>query len=170
MSSIRARAESFCHSYAKAMSLGTSPKATTADIAEALFSHYRPTDFTAFSMGQRIVMGDATSEVPKMEKYLQQWLSHGIGLDIRMERHRVDVVSDLGETGGGGSAMCWITWRVYPASPEGAGRSIEGWEWENMYAFRLAPGQEKGVWEFVVSDNEVAGLLGRFPGWFDGLR
>lgn len=116
-------------------------------------------------MGQRIVMGDATSEIPKMVRYLEQWLSHGVGLDIRMDRHRVDVVSDMGETGGGGSAMCWITWRVHP----GADRGIEGWEWENMYAFRLAPGQERGVWEFVVSDNEVAGLLLRFPNWFQGL-
>ena len=107
-----------------------------------------------------------------MESYLQKWLSNGIELDIRMERHRVDVVSDLGEAGG--SAMCWITWRVYPSSSKdegkGEGQSIEGWEWENMYAFRLEPGQEKAYWEFVVSDNEVMALLGRFPGWFDGLR
>jgi len=32
----------------------------------------------------------------------------------------------------------------------------KGWAWENVYVFRVPLGQEKGYFEFVVSNNKKA--------------
>lgn len=167
MSDIKSRAEAFAQSYAKAMSLGASnPPTPTQQIGEALFSHYASTDFIAFNVGQKTMMSDASTEVPRMKWYLDRWLENGVGLDIRLDKLRIEAVSDYGEQGGG-SACCFVTWRVHPPADSG----IEGWSWENMYAYRLPAAQGgtatgRGYWEFVISDNEYLQLLQRFPKWF----
>jgi len=58
-----------------------------------------------------------------------------------------------------------MTWAICP--PETA--AVKGWEWENVYMFRLPEGQDKGYWEAVISDNEIGSLLQRFPKFMEGL-
>lgn len=83
-----------------------------------------------------------------------------------MDNYRVEVVSDLGQQGSG-LALCWITWSVHP--PAESKWHGKGWKWENVYAFRVSPGQGDGYFEFVVSDNETATLLQRIPNFMERL-
>lgn len=168
---MESKAKAFAQSYADAMALGAvKPALPLKQIAEALFSHYTTAGFVVFSMGQTSTMGDAPTEVPRMEAYLNMWCQNGLALDIRLDKLRIEVVSDYGEQGGG-SACCFLTWKIYPPPTS----AVEGWSWENMYAYRMPPAsaggdRSRGYWEFVVSDNEVAELLKRFPKWFEELR
>lgn len=164
---IKSKAEAYCRSYAEAVELASKDKdSRTEKMAEALFSHYVQKDFTAFTSGQRLTMGDKNTSVPLIQSYLDKWIELGLGLDISMDNSRVEVVSDLGQQGGG-QAFCWITWTLHP--PTGSEWHGKGWSWENVYAFRLPPGQDNGHFEFVVNDNETATLLQRIPNFFEGL-
>lgn len=69
------------------------------------------------------------------------------------------------------SAQCWLTWEILPK--EGAG--VEGWQWTNVYGYRTGiegdakdGEKEEGFWEYAVSDQEIAGLVARFPNFFEG--
>ena len=164
---LKSKAEAFCRSYSDSLGLTSRDKENTSEkTAEALFSHYLQQGFTAFTFGQHATFGDKDASTASIKRYLDKWNDLGLGLDFSMDDFRVEVVSDLGPQGGG-LALCWITWSVQPP-PESAW-SGKGWNWENVYAFRVPPGQENGYFEFVVSDNEMSGLLQRIPNFMDGL-
>lgn len=164
---IESKAEAYCRSYAEAVNLLARDKATsTTNLAEAIFSHYMQPGFTVFSLGQRTTMDDGNTTLPGVKSYLDRWVELGLGLDLRMNKYRVEVVSDLPQQGGG-LALCRITWSIHP--PAGSEWHGKGWDWDNVYAFRVPPGQDDGYFEFVVSDNEIAALLQRCPNFMDGL-
>ncbi|KAL1650750.1 hypothetical protein SLS58_000868 [Diplodia intermedia] len=177
---ITAAATAFLESYARAMHLAdpgssNAAAATSADlgaVAAALAAHYG-TGCTAYTLTHHVSLPSAEAWLPGIAEHLARFERAGLGCDIRLARRRVEPVSE-------GSALCWLTWRIRPR--EEAGR--EGWEWENVYAYRRAPpggaaeegakrigaeggaeGWEKpeGWWEFIVSDNELSSLLARVP-------
>ena len=184
--SIASRAEAHCHSYATSISRAsqrTAPNDTidTRAVALAILSHYHTQTFTAFTLGTRSTLSTTSEENPitaqdkpllGIKTYLDRFIHHGLPLDNKLEKLRVEVVSDLGAQGGG-FAFCWITWRMEP----GVGSPWEGrgWSWENVYGFRVMPAGAGGAasaaegFESVVSDNEVVGLVGRVPGFMERL-
>jgi len=153
---IQEKAEQHVHSYAKA--LAAAPSQGTEKTAEALHSHWAQKNFVAFTHGHTSLNNSTDADRLGTKRYLDKFIEAGIGLDIRLASHRIEVVSS-------GSAICFMTWAIYP--PETA--VVQGWEWVNVYMFRLLPGQDKGCWEAVISDNEIGGLLQRFPKFMDGL-
>lgn len=149
---IRAKAQAFCQSYAKAVNC-TDPTKTEVT-GKAILSHYVPKGFVSFSMGSTTHMGSHNEAVPGATKYLNRWFALGIGLDVRLDNSRIEVVSPH-------NALCFLTWTAHPFKECG----VEKWSFENVYSYRLLPGQEdgKGWFEFAISDNEIAALLQRFP-------
>ncbi|KAF7361697.1 putative rho protein [Mycena venus] len=174
-------ATSFVHSYARATALSsstTSPAHRTNIplIAAALGAHYA-SNTTAYTLGHRQVFESVAAAVPLIASHLENLDRSGLGYSIRMEAHRIEPVS-------ASSALCWITWSIQPR--EGCG--LEGWQWEVVYGYRRAAqlGSEEagpskiggedeedrwekpeGWWEFVVSDNEISGILARVPNFME---
>lgn len=160
MLNIKEKAEKHCISFAAAMALpDTNPAATTTDIANALFNHYQPIGFTAFSLGIKRQLGTRDHVVPAMTEYLDKCLIQCLGLNVRMESYRVRPFSPT-------SALCYLSWRYFP--PRGS--LIKSWAWESLYLFRLSRENDKGYWEFCLTDNEMSGMLERFPGFYDPLK
>lgn len=176
---IATAATAFLASYARAMHLAdpsTSAQATNIPlIAAALGAHYGA-GCTAYTLSHRASFPSADAWVPGIATHLERFDRCGLGYDIFLERHRVEPVSE-------GSALCWATWRIRPRASSGT----EGWEWENVYAYRRAPAvggggeagrkiggegadaweKPEGWWEFIVSDNEISGLLARVPNFME---
>ncbi|KAF4535508.1 Histidine ammonia-lyase [Lasiodiplodia theobromae] len=185
---IATAATAFLASYARAMHLADPSTSATKStniplIAAALGAHYGA-GCTAYTLSHRASLPSADAWVPGIATHLERFDRCGLGYDIFLARHRVEPVSE-------GSALCWATWRIRPR----AGSETEGWEWENVYAYRRAPtgtvggggggggggeagrkiGGEgadawekpEGWWEFIVSDNEISGLLARVPNFME---
>ncbi|KAI9701622.1 MAG: hypothetical protein M1820_006393 [Bogoriella megaspora] len=152
--SIRTAAEDFANSYAAAMAIGPQSLDNTTKCASALASHYLE-NFTSFTFGHIRTLPTGEDAVNGIDKHLQNFVKHGLGLDVRLKKSRVEVVSLS-------SALCWITWELYPLD-----KSIEGWDWENVYSYRVRQDGKAG-WESVISDNEIAGLTQRVPKFFEG--
>jgi hypothetical protein len=148
-------ASKFVASYAKAMALGADPSISLKEVAQALAEHY-PVEraFTAFTLGQTHSAPHRAQMFDGIWKHLERFVRSGLGIDIAIESHRIDVVSD-------GSALCWITWGIKPKD------GTDGWTWENVYGYRKPTdevwGSPNGYWEFVVSDQEIVKLLQRKP-------
>jgi len=70
---------------------------------------------------------------------------------------RIEVVSEE-------AAKCHVTWSISPV--EG-----EGWAWTNVYGWRdggeVGKDGLRGMFEFVVSDEETEELLRRVPGFVE---
>ncbi|KAL0259480.1 hypothetical protein SLS55_005217 [Diplodia seriata] len=179
---ITAAATAFLESYARAMHLADPSNTGTSKnlgvVAAALAAHYG-TGCTAYSLTHHVSLPSAEAWLPGIAEHLARFERAGLGCDIRLARHRVEPVSE-------GSALCWLTWRIRPPPSREGGAGREGWEWENVYAYRRAPpggGPEEGAtrigaaegagaegwekpegwWEFIVSDNELSSLLARVP-------
>jgi hypothetical protein len=155
MTEISQSASKFVASYAKAMALGADPSISLKDVTQALAEHYpvqRP--FTAFTSGHTFSAPDRAHIFQGIWEHLGRFVRSGLGTNIAMESHRIEVVSD-------GSALCWITWGIKPKD------GTEGWTWENVYGYRKPVeevyGSPDGYWEFAVSDQEIAKLLQRKP-------
>lgn len=89
-----------------------------------------------------------------VKQHLDNFERTGLGYDIRLKKSRVETVSPA-------SALCWVTWEIHPKN------GVEKWEWENVYGYRM---RDKGEgWEFVISDNEMANLVQRVPGFFQTM-
>ena len=150
-------AETFAQSFANAMSLG-SKDIELEQVASKLADHYSPKTFTFFNFGYvDTAEGQATKTA--VQQHLERFEKSGLGIDITMESLRVEVVSKW-------SALCWITWRIHPKE----GSTVkEGWAWQNVYGYRKPKwqGQEKGFWEFCVSDNEIETLVQRIPDFME---
>lgn len=87
-------------------------------------------------------------------EHLERFERVGLGHDIRLVKSRVDPVS-------ASSALCWLSWKIYPKN------EMEGWTWENVYGYRVGQDGKEG-WEMSIADNEVSGLLQRYPKIFSG--
>jgi hypothetical protein len=143
-------ASNFVASYANASALGADPSNTPTSVAEALASHYPlATPFTAFTFGEVTVFPDRQAASQKIAVHLERFMASGLGIDIFMREHRVEVVS-------ADSALCWITWGIKPQD------GTDRWTWENVYGYRRVGGQEH--WEFVVADQEIGNLMKMKPG------
>jgi hypothetical protein len=151
-SDISVAATNFVASYAKAMALGADPSNSLASVADAIASHYPlSTPFTAFTFGHALVFANRADMAVGILSHLERFVRSGLGIDISMEKSRVEVVSS-------GSALCWITWGIKPKD------GTEGWPWENVYGYRKPVDLEgEGYWEFVVSDQEIGNLMQRKP-------
>ncbi|KAK5940193.1 hypothetical protein PMZ80_007612 [Knufia obscura] len=149
---IRAKAEAFCQSYAQAVNCTDPTK--TEEAAKAILSHYVPKGFVSFSMGSINPLGDHDKAASGAKPYLDRWFTLGIGLDVTLESSRIEVVSPY-------NALCFLTWKAHPFPQCGE----KEWTFENVYSYRLLPGQEdsRGAFEFAISDNEISALLQRFP-------
>lgn len=175
---IKEAATAFLLSYARAMHLADPTSSAHATdiplIAAALGAHYHP-GLTAYSLGYRHVMPQDAAQ--GIVQHLERFNKAGIGYDVYLARYRVEAVSEQG------SALCWMTWRIRPK--EGSG--VEEWEWENVYGYRRGGSAEDGhgremrigpegdggwvkpdgMWELIVSDNEIAGLLKAVPNFME---
>ncbi|KAK3985402.1 ankyrin repeat-containing domain protein [Cladorrhinum sp. PSN332] len=144
-------AENTIKSYASAIaSLVNDDSSTPSSTATAMAAFYLP-NFISFCMGTMTTFPDQAFATAAVGTALAQWKNSGLGNDIRLERYRVD------ETGKA-SAICYITWRIYPED-----KSIEGWEWTTVYGFRHRKTAEveeavKGGWEWSNSDAEFETL------------
>jgi hypothetical protein len=155
---IKASAEQFITSYAHAMSRAQPPSSQSTPatpvptIAAGLSSHYLP-NFTSFTLGSVFTMPDAAAAHASIQSHLERLVSSGVGCDVRLRRSRVEVVS-------GTSALCWVTWGMFPA--EGwkgrVGEDGVAWEWENVYFYRWL-GEGKEGWEGCIADEEISGIM-----------
>ena len=155
MSDISGAASAFVASYAAAMALGADPSNTLPAVADALASHYPlSTTFTALAFGTVSLLPDRAKSAQSVLEHLERFAHSGLGIDIFMEKHRIEVVSP-------GSALCWITWAIRPSD------GTKGWNWENVYGYRRVAGLEGSEpiqhWEFAIADHEIGELLQRKP-------
>ncbi|KAH7056045.1 hypothetical protein B0J12DRAFT_776946 [Macrophomina phaseolina] len=155
--STAAAADAFILSYARAVHL-SAHTTDTSIIASAIGAHYGPR--TSVYTPGRMPVDSSSSPVAGIATHLARFERSGLGCDVRLAAHRVEV-AEGGERGVGGRG--------------GKG----GWEWENVYGYRRkgaeGEGEEKriggeegwakpeGYWELIVCDNEILGLLERMP-------
>ncbi|KAK4997627.1 hypothetical protein LTR66_002991 [Elasticomyces elasticus] len=165
-----ALATAYITSYANAMHLSASPSTTPSQCATALGAHYGP-GMVSFGCGSTFTFPSTATASANILTHLERFSRAGLGWNIRMVEHEVQVVSD----GPTGSALCWITWEIRPVEvgvgDRGAGSGVEGWRWRNLYGWRGGPGegevQKEGRWEFAVWDEEIKGLLRRVPDFLE---
>jgi len=150
-------AENFSKSYANAMSLG-SKAIELEQVASKLADHYSSQTFSSFQFGY-VATTEGRATKTAIQQHLERFEKSGLGIDITMESLRVEVVSQ-------GSALCWITWRIHPKEVSPV---KEGWVWQNVYGYRKPRWQEeeKGFWEFCLSDNEIENLVQRIPDFME---
>lgn len=146
--SCRITAQIFVQSYASAMHTAQSPDATSTSCATALASHYLP-GMTRYTFGHKHCFETQADSVAGIKAHLEAFERSGLGYDIRLRRSSVESLSSH-------SAICWLTWGITPKN------GAVGWSWQNVYGYRLGQGGEEG-WEFVVTDNELAGVMQRAP-------
>ena len=136
------------------MHTARNPDVTTSSCAAALAAHYLP-GLVAFVFGHHHSLATQEDWKEGIKQHLENFEKSGLGYDIRLAKSRVESVS-------ANSAMCFVTWKILPNN------GVEGWEWENVYGYRLGMDGKEG-WEFIVSDNEVAGLIQRAPEVFNAM-
>ena len=142
---IEADAAKHLDNYASSILLGSD--GSTLEAAKAILDCYLP-GFTAFTMGDRAQFNSPSDDLKGIDSYLQIWVKHGIGLDMRVQSHRIEPVSPF-------SALCWATWEVFPKD------GTKGWTWENCYGYRK--GEKEEGWELVIADNETLCLSQNRP-------
>jgi len=133
------------------MAQGSQPDSSTKSCAEALAAHYLPM-MIAFTHGHQATFRDQEDAVASVLMHLSRFEKAGLGINIRLQGSRIETVSPA-------SALCWVTWRIEPKN------EIAPWEWANVYGFRVGQDGKQG-WEFVISDNEIMGLLQHVPDLF----
>ncbi|KAL1627321.1 hypothetical protein SLS54_002245 [Diplodia seriata] len=164
---ITAAATAFLESYARAMHLADPSNTGTSKnlgvVAAALAAHYG-TGCTAYSLTHHVSLPSAEAWLPGIAEHLARFERAGLGCDIRLARHRVEPVSE-------GSALCWLTWRIRPPPREAGGR--EGWEWENVYAYRRAPpggGPEEGATRIGAAEGAGDEGWEKPEGWWEFIQ
>ncbi|KAK0669842.1 hypothetical protein QBC41DRAFT_346025 [Cercophora samala] len=148
-------------SYAAAISLAANPNNSSdlASAAAAMSAFYLP-NATDFTFGGITRFPDQDTFTQGTEFILGKYNESGIGTDFRLEKYRIDPVSE-------GSAIAWITYRmVLPGNVgrkgKGKGPAAGGWKFTNVYGFRVQPDGRKG-WEWTNADGEYTELLSRYP-------
>jgi len=120
--------------------------ATRAGDPQGLVDHYAQ-PYTSFTFGEVSQFQTHAAALAQVTPWLARFKEFGLD-DMWLAQLSVDTVSDT-------FALCHVTWEVRPRS------GIPGWRWTNVYGLRQ---DERGQrFEFNVSDNEIAGLLQRFP-------
>jgi len=120
--------------------------ASRAGDPQGLVDHYAE-PYTSFTFGQTSQFVTREAALAQVTPWLARFKAAGLD-DMWLAQLSIDTVSDT-------FALCHVTWEVRPRS------GIPGWRWTNIYGLRQdAEGQR---FEFNVSDNEIAGLLARFP-------
>lgn len=127
-----------------------------ASLAKDYASFFDPTSFTGFSP-----MGPQTyASYPAAVNNMNAWLTGlaKIGIDpfegISHKDIRVEVISSR-------VALCWMTTVFTPADGEPFGCPL-------LYSYRVPVGQEKGDWDFMVSDGQLEAFQERYPKFFEG--
>ena len=143
---IQASATKHAQSYANAMHLGRDASTTAQACGEALAPHYLPNIFT---LGQQSSMATRQEAIESTASHLKRFEKQGLGFDVRLKQLRVHPLSP-------GSAMCWMTWEIYPRNGQ------TPWDWENIYGYRKTTAGREGF-ELIVADNELSSLLERYP-------
>ena len=167
---IRSAAEDHVLSYARAINPGqpadsSAPSVTTATIASSITDHYLLPGFVAFAFGTSSTFSSRKETIDMTQQHLDRYVKSGLGLDIRLGSYEIKTVSE-------GSAVCWMAWTVHPPSEtvDASGDRDSGasvWTFRNLYCFRIRPDDERGYWEFAISDNEVKALLEKVPNFFE---
>lgn len=138
--------DAFCRSYGAAVAAGD---------GDALAAHYL-LPYYSFTLGEVHCFADRATARAACRDQIARFGLAGLGHDIRMAGHRVEEVAP-------GVALCHITWAIRPAN------GVPGWEWTNVYGYRVRAGGEGGGeegFEFNISDNEIAGILARVPDFY----
>lgn len=174
MVSITKAAKAAIKSYAAAVSLGADPSKVPASQAAAVMAtHYLP-NATLFTLGSINTFPNPQIAALQIEGLLLQYNRSGLGADIRLDHDRIDAVSEQ-------SALCWITWKIFPAGAHGNGKgrghgkketeknATKPWTFTDVYGFRLAPNSTNGLdggWELVIADDEFTKLAENWPAFF----
>jgi hypothetical protein len=138
----RRRAEEFCHSYGAASIQGD---------AIGIAGHYG-FPFTAFTLGDVSTFDDREEANRRVTSHLERFAAVGLGTAIGLQASEIVPVSER-------LALCHLTWEIRPAD------GTPPWTWTNVYALREAA--DAGLYfEASFADNEITGLLERFPEFF----
>lgn len=151
---IKSLAEKHCRDFANVNKNSTAKD--TAGLAVEYVKFFNPTVMTMYSFG-----GTQTyKSVDPMYKNMQAWLDSlaKLGVDpwkgISMKDIRVEVYSSR-------VAFCWITNVFTPANGEPL-------ECVLFHSYRVPVGQEKGFWEFIITDRQLEVFSEKVPGFFEG--
>jgi len=125
--------------------------ASKAGDPKALASHYAE-PYTSFTFGQVSQFATREAALAQVTPWLARFKEYGLD-DMWLAQLSIDTVSDT-------FALCHVTWEVRPRSGQ------SGWRWTNIYGLRQDEHGQR--FEFNVSDNEIAGLLQRFPDFLGG--
>ncbi|KAK4194824.1 hypothetical protein QBC40DRAFT_269805 [Triangularia verruculosa] len=116
---------------------------------------------TDFTLGGITRIPDQDAFQQGTEFILGKYNSSGIGTDFRLEKYKVDPISES-------SAIAWVTYRMVLPGGEGGrkgkGAANGGWKFTNLYGFRVLPDGRKG-WEWTNADGEYTEVLRRYPGF-----
>lgn len=143
MVNVTAIAESFVAAFAAAIQLGGDPSVPIRTIADSVAIFFLPNQ-TSFSLGSISVRPNESVVAEGAYETFLQYNKSGVGLDVRLEESRVEKVSNE-------SAICWITWKIYPKNCQ------KSWDWTNAYGFRFVANRTNGLpggWEWSIGDNE----------------
>ena len=158
---ILALANAHIDSYAAAAARGRKDTIPLRDLAAEYAIHYLPS-WTAYTLGTTFTSNSREENAETLERTLNLYRKHGIGTDVRKVKSRVVKVSAT-------SAICFITWSLYPPTKGTEDKPDDGsaLEFEDVYGFRAKEnGPLKGGWEYVVADQEVEAVMRRAPDIF----
>ncbi len=133
------KARSFVDSY---------DRASRAGDPEALASHYAE-PYIAFTLGRVTGIPSKEAALSQMIPWMARFKEHGID-DIRLAESTLTPVSD-------NFCLCHLTWEIRPRDGSAPLRFL------NVYGLRQDHRGQR--FEFAVSDNEIAGLNARYPGF-----
>lgn len=154
MVNIATAARNAANAYAATIALGRDTSYPLPQLANEVSAFFLPNS-TSFVLGSISIPPSQEAIAENFVAVYSDWRDNGPGTDISVTDTRVDVVSDQ-------SAFCWLTFEISPKS--GCG---EGWNWVNVYGFRLVDGGiengQEGGWELTNADNEAEQYAKHFP-------
>lgn len=154
MVNITSAAHAAVKAYSAAIALGGNYSVPLPSLASEISSFFLP-NYTSFTLGTMSISPNQSVVAENFISLYTEWRTSGPGTDVKVEHSRVEVVSNE-------SALCWMTFRVFPQTAD-----IQGWDWTNVYGFHLVEeGLENGLsggWEFALADNEELEYAKRYP-------
>ena len=159
MENIKQKAIEFSLSYGRANAKSLEPNPDRKATAAAVASHWKP-GMVTFVLGMTMPAPEGEDEQSDMVfQHLGRYEKAGLGWRISLVKHEIVPYS-------AGSAACTLTWKIEPKNDE------PGWQWTNVYGFRLpSDGKggvgDKGFFEYVVADQEIETVLQRVPNFME---
>ncbi|KPM39578.1 hypothetical protein AK830_g6988 [Neonectria ditissima] len=154
MVNITCAAQRAIAAYSAAIALGGDYSYPLSDLGAEVSSFFLP-NYTSFSLGKSTLSPNQSVVANNFVSLYTEWRENGPGTHVRVDKSRLEPVSNE-------SALCWLTYRVSPAR-----NGMKGWEWTNVYGFRMVyGGMENGLeggWEFALADEEHQQYAARFP-------